>query len=203
MKTLALLYNKLIHRHLVRFRLRAVGRSFKLGYSSELLNPHLFTIGDEFFSGPYCYFVTNPFSPVCIGSHVMFGPFCRIIGGNHDYTYSGGHLSTCKQPQAYDREIVIEDGVWIGAGSTLLTGTYIGEGAIIGSMGLVRHYITPYTIAVGLPATKYFSRFPSDADLESLLRNIASCYTVKEIRRIQREHGVSIKAAYNSPMHSS
>jgi len=134
--------------------------------------------------------VTNKFSPVKIGADVMFGPYCKIIGGNHDYTYSKGPLALNVLPRAEPREIVIENGVWLGTNVVILTGAHIGEGAIIGAMGLVNHFVPPYTIAVGVPARRFFSRFANDADLEELLRNASSQYTVKRIRQIQNEYAV-------------
>ena len=98
MKLLSVAYNRLVYRPLVRARLGAVGRRFRLGYSSELLNPHLFSIGDDFFSGPYGYFVTNSKSPVTIGAHVMLGPRCMIVGGNHAYSWTGGHMAFNAHP---------------------------------------------------------------------------------------------------------
>lgn len=47
--------------------------------------------------------------------------------------------------------IVIEDDVWIGAGSVLLDGTRIGRGAVIGAGSLVRGAVDPFTVVAGNP----------------------------------------------------
>lgn len=195
MNLFAVLYNKFMYRPWVRSRLNHVGRRFQMGYSSEFICPHLFSIGDNFFSGPHCYFSTNEFSPVTIGADVMFGPHCKIIGGNHDYAFTKGALASHTLPRAEYREIVIENGVWIGTNVVVLTGAHIGEGAVIGAMGLVNHFVPPYTIAVGMPAKRFFSRFADDEDLGELLRNVGSQYTVKSIRKIHNEHEVRVTTA--------
>lgn len=197
MNLLGVLYNKLVYRPWIRYRLHCVGRGFRIGYSSEVICPHLFSIGNNFFTGPHCYFSTNKFSPVRIGADVMFGSHCKIIGGNHDYAYTKGALASHTLPRAEYREIVIENGVWIGTNVVVLTGAYIGEGAVIGAMGLVNHFVPPYTIAVGMPAKRFFSRFADDEDLGELLRNVGSQYTVKCIRQIQSQHSVRQAAVTN------
>lgn len=195
MDILAVLYNKLLYRPYVRRRLKHAGRGFRLGYASEFLQPGLFRIGNNFFTGPHCYFDTNQFSPVRIGDDVMFGPYCKLIGGNHDYSYTKGPLSDHRFPRPHQKEIIIENGVWIGANAVILTGAQIGEGSIIGAMGLVNHVVPPYTVAVGVPAKRLFARFHDDNDLADILRNVGSSYTVEMVRALQNQHGVEVARA--------
>lgn len=195
MDILAVFYNKLLYRPYVRSRIKHVGRNFRLGYSSEFLRPELFRVGNNFFTGPHCYFDTNQFSPVRIGDDVMFGPYCKLIGGNHDYSYAKGPLADHRFPRPQQREIVIENGVWIGANAVILTGAHIGEGSVIGAMGLVNHRIPPYTVAVGVPAKRLFTRFREDKDLADILRNVGSHYTLEMVRALQNQHGVEIERA--------
>jgi acetyltransferase-like isoleucine patch superfamily enzyme len=195
MDILAVLYNKFLYRPYVRRRLKHAGRGFRLGYSSEFLQPGLFQIGDNFFTGPHCYFDTNEFSPVRIGDDVMFGPYCKLIGGNHDYSYTKGPLAENRFPRPHRKEIVIENGAWIGANAVILTGAQIGEGSVIGAMGLVNHFIPPYTVAVGVPAKRLFARFRDDKDLADILRNVGSHYTVEIVRALQNQHGVEVERA--------
>ena len=49
--------------------------------------------------------------------------------------------------------IVVEDDVWIGAGSVLLDGAVIRHGAVIGAMSLVRGEVPEWAVAVGNPLT--------------------------------------------------
>jgi acetyltransferase-like isoleucine patch superfamily enzyme len=49
-------------------------------------------------------------------------------------------------------EIVVEDGVWVGAGAIVLPGVTIGRKSIIGAGSVVTRDVPPYSIAVGVPA---------------------------------------------------
>lgn len=65
-----------------RHRLAHCGRRLRLGVGTTILEPHLVSIGDDFFAGPRLY-ISSP-SKVVIGNRVMFGPEVMIIGGDHD-----------------------------------------------------------------------------------------------------------------------
>lgn len=54
--------------------------------------------------------------------------------------------------------IIIEDDVWIGAGCTLLDGTILRKGCVIGAMSLVRGEIPAYSIYAGNPLRKIGER---------------------------------------------
>lgn len=47
--------------------------------------------------------------------------------------------------------IVVEDDVWIGAGTVLLDGAIVRRGAVIGAMSLVRGEVAPYSVSSGNP----------------------------------------------------
>jgi len=189
-KFFAITFNKFIYRNIIKARLKQVGCNFKLGYSSELINPKYFSIGDNFYSGPYGYFVTNKNNPVEIGNAVMFGPGCKILGGNHDTLYKDNHMYFNKNIDHLQSYIIIEDGVWIGANTILLSGTKISEGTIIGAMSLVNNYIPPYTLAVGIPARKLKKRFEKRTDLIECLSNVKSKYLFDEINETYKLFGI-------------
>ena len=184
------IYNKVIYRLWIKLKLKKVGSRFRIGYSSELTTPAYFSIGDNFFTGPRNYLSTNRYNPVSIGDHVMFGPECMVIGGNHDSTFTDGHMSFNSREDHMKSSIVIEDGVWIGARSMILSNAYIGEGAIVGAMSLVNHEIPPYCTAVGIPAKKFMRRFQNNDDLQKLLNNVNSKYSLKQLLSIYKDHGI-------------
>lgn len=57
--------------------------------------------------------------------------------------------------------IVIEEDVWVGANSVILSGVTIGRGSIIGAGSVVTKSIPKYSIVVGNPARVIRSRFNS------------------------------------------
>lgn len=182
--------NIIVNRPLLRSKLNKCGKNFKIGYRTELRNPEYFSIGDNFFSGPYGYFVTNKYIPVVIGNDIMFGPFCKIFGGDHDLKYNKNHIRFAPEKEVHEKSISIENGVWIGANTTILTNAFISEGAVVSSGALVNNYIPPYCIAYGLPAKKMKRRF-NDVELKTLLKNIDSAYSFSKIIEIYAKHNVT------------
>lgn len=73
-----------------------------------------------------------------------------VITSNHRQ-HIGKYLNSNNEDAEYG-DVVVEEDVWIGINVTLLAGTHIGRGAIIGACSVVTKEIPPYTIAVGNPA---------------------------------------------------
>lgn len=78
-----------------------------------------------------------------IGNNVQIGPHVTIITNNHDI--SDRDVLRC-------RPVLIEDGVWIGAGATILPGVHIGKNAVIGSAAVVTKDVEENSIVAGNPA---------------------------------------------------
>jgi acetyltransferase-like isoleucine patch superfamily enzyme len=181
--------NILFNRPLVKMKLKKVGSNFKLGYRSEISNPQFFSIGDNFYSGPNGYFVTNKHIPVTIGDDIMFGPFCKILGGDHDLKFTENHIRYAPESVVENVQIVLENGVWVGANTTILSNAFIGEGAVVASGAIVNGYIPPYCIAFGVPA-KRFKRRLGDEQLTTILANVKSKYTFAQVKEIYKNFGV-------------
>jgi len=56
-------------------------------------------------------------------------------------------------------KVIIEDDVWLGYGSIVLTGVRIGRGSIIAAGSVVTKNIPAYSIAAGIPAKVIDKRF--------------------------------------------
>ncbi len=52
----------------------------------------------------------------------------------------------------HEKEIIIEDDVWIGFNATILKGVKIGKGAIIGACTIVTENVPEFAVVVGNPA---------------------------------------------------
>ena len=121
------------------------------------------------------------------GADVKVGSFCSIadnvtifIGGNHrtDWvtTYPFGHINKNVFPwhgkghPATKGDVVIGNDVWIGSGSTILSGIRIGDGAVIAANSVVVKDIPAYAIVGGNPAKVLKMRF-SRKQIDKLLQN--------------------------------
>ena len=65
-------------------------------------------------------------------------------------------------------DIIIENDVWIGANSTIMSGVRIGNGCVVGAGSTVAKDIPPYSIVAGNPAKIVKKRFTED-QIEKLL----------------------------------
>ena len=65
-----------------------------------------------------------------------------------------------------DKDVVVEEDVWIGARVSLLNGVHIGRGAIVGTGAVVRNSIPPYSIVIGNPCKIVGFRFTPEEVIE-------------------------------------
>ena len=87
---------------------------------------------------------------IIIGNNVSIAGQCYIIDCDH----SVKKLDLIKNQPLLTKEILIEEDVWIGAGTKILKGSKIKTGAVIGAMSLVKGNIEEYSINVGIPCKK-------------------------------------------------
>ena len=92
------------------------------------------------------------YGPVIIGNHVMMGPDCILYTQNHNFS----NISIPMDQQGFqeEKEVIIEDDVWIGGRVIILPGVKIGKGSIIGAGAVVSKNVDPYSIVVGNPARR-------------------------------------------------
>lgn len=86
---------------------------------------------------------------VVVGSNVIMGQKVSFHSENHLYD----RLNEPIRHQGTTRQgIVVEDDCWIGSNVTFLDGSHVASGCVIGAGSVVRGYIPPNSIAVGVPA---------------------------------------------------
>jgi carbonic anhydrase/acetyltransferase-like protein (isoleucine patch superfamily) len=59
-------------------------------------------------------------------------------------------------------QVVIGNDVWMGAGSLILGGINIGDGAVIAAGAIVTRDVEPYSVVGGIPAKLIRYRFPEN-----------------------------------------
>lgn len=79
------------------------------------------------------------------GNHYQeVGKFFRFI--DDSYKRQNGLL------ESYDKDVVIEEDVWLGVNVTILSGVTIGRGAIVAAGAVVTKDVPPYSVVGGVPA---------------------------------------------------
>lgn len=103
-----------------------IGRGVVIKNEVRIKSPWFLTIGDNCWLGERCWI--DNLDRVSIGSNVCISQGALLLTGNHDY----------KVPTMPYRNapILIEDGAWIGANSTVAPGVTVHENAIL-TMGSV------------------------------------------------------------------
>lgn len=93
---------------------------------------------------------------VIIGDNFHSGKNVLIINSNHKY--DGGDAIPYDTKEVINKDIFIDDNVWIGDRVLILGGVSIGEGAIIQAGAVVTKDIPKYAIAGGNPAKVFKHR---------------------------------------------
>ncbi|WMS87286.1 acyltransferase [Pleionea litopenaei] len=125
-----------------------IGENVDIGYGIMFHNCKDFrnlTIGDNCHIGKECFFDLR--DRVSIGNGVVISMRTTFLT-HIDMTKS--ELS--KYYQAYHAPVVIQDNVYIGAVSTVLSGVEIDANSLIGANSLVNKSCLPNSIYIGVPA---------------------------------------------------
>jgi chloramphenicol O-acetyltransferase type B len=151
-----------------------IGKNFHAGRGVFMWAKKNIIIGDNFYIGKFSQIECN----ATIGNNVIMANRVAIIGKyDHHYQQIGVpiRLASSIRDKDYNwrgltSRVVIEDDVWIGYGSIILSGVRISHGSIIAAGSLVTKDIEPFSIYGGVPARKLGNRFENDNDLNEHLR---------------------------------
>lgn len=102
-------------------------------------------------------------SHLTVGSYTSIGPEVNVLlGGEHRTDFASTYPFFAQEWRGPDGRpvdncfsrgsVTIGSDVWIGKGATILSGTQIGHGAVIGAQSLVRGVVPPYEVWAGNPA---------------------------------------------------
>ena len=135
------------------------GKNVNIGKDCSFYGSENITIGDDVYIGPKAMFLTTE-AKIIMGKKIMLGPEVAIVTGNHRIDLIGRYMYDIaveeKLPEN-DKDVVINDDVWIGMRATILKGVTIGEGSIIGAGAVVTKNVPPYSIY--LSNDRIISRF--------------------------------------------
>lgn len=103
--------------------------------------------------------------PVKLGNNVNIAQYVFITGENRRHSATREGLESSLKGVDLG-EVVIGDGVWIGAGAKVLPGVTVGEGSVIAAGAVVTRSVPPYSVAAGVPA-KVIKSLLSDTEAAS------------------------------------
>ena len=147
-----------------------IGENLHVGRGVFLWAKNSIVIGDNFYIGKYSFIETD----AIIANNVILANFVSLVG-RHDHNHMQIGVPTRLASQIRDKDykwkgldqkIIIEDDVWIGVGSIVLSGIKIGIGSIIAAGSVVTKDVEPYCIYGGNPAKKIRDRFDTEEQLK-------------------------------------
>jgi len=125
-----------------------IGKGVVIKPSISVKYPWKLKIGDYTWIGENVWI--DNLDEVTIGSHVCISQGALILCGNHNF----------KKP-SFDliiKPIILEDGVWIGANSTVTQGVICHSHSVLSVQSLANKNLEPYSIYQGIPAIKIRER---------------------------------------------
>lgn len=154
--------------------------------AEDLFDPTLVEVGDYTYGGLRVLTYNK-------NNKLQIGRFCSIaqevmfvLSADHyinhisSYPYKVWIMKEDKEGISKGN-ITVDDDVWIGFRSTILSGVHIGQGAVIAAGAVVTKDVPPYSIVAGVPAKVIKYRFKSDM-IEELLKIDYQKLSEKEIK---------------------
>lgn len=125
-----------------------IGRGVIIKPNVNIKYPWKLSIGDYTWIGERVWI--DNLAPVNIGHHVCISQGAMLLTGNHNYKKTTFDLIV--------REITLEDGVWIGAKSTVCPGIKCQSHSILTVGSVATKDLEAYSIYQGNPAKKIKDR---------------------------------------------
>lgn len=100
-------------------------------------------VGKNVFINHCCEFMDR--GGITIGNDVLIAPKVNLITIGHP-------LNSADRRATYTVPITIKNGVWIGAGASVMPGVTIGENSVVATGAVVTKDVPPNTVVAGVPA---------------------------------------------------
>lgn len=166
------------------------------GSNSLIISPYYgdyknVSIGNRTYIGPRaCLSATN--AKIIFKGHASVGEDLTIHTGNHARIIGMYHndITEVNKPQGYDKDVVIEEDVWIGSRVTILMGVTVGRGSTIAAGAVVNKDVPPYSIVGGVPAKfiKFQWSIDEIIDHESKIYPAGLRFTREYLEEIFKKH---------------
>lgn len=125
-----------------------IHKSVRIEQDVDFLGLKNIKIGEQSFIGKRTRLVAYD-AKIIIGKNVLIASNTTILSRTHIFSNTDIPINA----QGYDnKNVIIEDDVWIGANCTILYGVTVGKGSIIAAHSVVTKDIEAYSIVGGVPA---------------------------------------------------
>ncbi len=125
-----------------------IGRGVVIKPAVNIKYPWKLIVGDHCWIGENVWI--DNLADVKIGSHVCLSQGAMLLTGNHDFTSPSFDLKPA--------EIVLHDGVWIGARAVVCPGVTCRSHAVLTVQSVATRDLEAYSVNQGNPAVKVKDR---------------------------------------------
>lgn len=127
-----------------------------------------------------------------IKEHCAIAEGLTVHTGNHPRVIGKfiTDITEYNKPKGYDKDVIIEEDVWIGCNVTILTGVIIGRGVTVAANAVVNKSIPPYCICGGIPAKfiKFYWTIDQILEHEVKLYPEHERYTKEQLETLFRKY---------------
>lgn len=146
-------------------KLGYLGKGAQLGIPADLKKPENIYLHDYARIGRRSTIMTMGDSKFVMGTHSGSAEGLVVITSNHRQEI-GTYRNGSNDDNEY-HDVIVEEDVWIGANVTILSGSHIGRGCILGASCVLRgQSIPPYAMVIGNPAKVIGFRYTPDEVIE-------------------------------------
>lgn len=144
-----------LHEQVVwRRRIHSDG-SARIHPTASIRNAENVYIGHNSHINHHCCIWAGEKSCIRLGDDLLMGPGVMMFAGNHGLER---HMPMTHQPRQ-ERDIVVDDDVWLGAGVVVTGGVHLAKGVVVAAGAVVTKSVEePYAILGGVPARVIGSR---------------------------------------------
>jgi len=140
--------SSVIKKFLLRLFGAKVGKGVVLKPGINIKYPWKLTIGDNSWIGERVWI--DCLDKITIGSNCCISQGAMLLNGNHNYSKTTFDLMIAP--------IILEDGVWIGAGAMVTGGTVCASHSVLCVQSVASKNLESYTVYRGNPAEKIKER---------------------------------------------
>jgi acetyltransferase-like isoleucine patch superfamily enzyme len=124
---------------------RKCGIKTGIGRNVVFYNPSNIEIGNWVYIAYGCWFSGS--NIIIIGDEVLFGPYNVVSSANHSRLNKSFRFGP-----PVGNPVIFKNGCWVGANCTILPGSIIGEGTVVGANTVVSGRVPDNCVYAGNPA---------------------------------------------------
>ena len=141
-----------------RKKLNFLGKNIFFDVGIDMGGANKIYIGDNFLLGRDSVIGATESEGIFIGNNVSVGRGTYFHGSNHRFENLDIPINKqgtiCSSIEYMDKKysIILEDDIWIGSNSVILSGAHLSKGSVVSAGSVVSGFYPPYSIIVGNPS---------------------------------------------------